>query len=533
MVGPRPSRSVNSPAGVSPATVSLPKDKQKLVTKPRDAPVIRPTPKNAKPTSSGQLAREPQVQTSSTRDFADFIRTTGPDKGHNASPPLLDARSTQSLRSMANSHSSGADRKSSLAGVANGKHSGGLENVPPMPSMPSGATPASNSSTSQPKTPSHLHARAASGAGDNGTTDLIDFIRNGPKEQGGKRIPRNVAPFRNTMDSDEMNFSEQTQPPSSSTNAQRTPGLSLQTGLRPDTGGSASVTSLSASARSSTKSQARLLPNGSNSNNATLATTQPAYSAQPGRLNVTGTAGKAPVEGVERKRHRNKDPYYIEDSEDDDLLTALPQDRRPEESLIDFLRNSEPPADNAPKPLAAAGQAQARAMVSKARANSVNSLRAATASTQQPTSTSLSPITPHSPFTTHTPMNAADQTPDSRSIAPSVMSTTSNTTMRPAHITSEVSSPGSVPRNPNRAKMQVRDAGVPRKSPRIGAYENASSGTGDLADFLRNSGPPEPLRPKAAITDSAPAPVLGRTGERAEKKSGMKFWKKKTYLDMP
>jgi len=66
------------------------------------------------------------------------------------------------------------------------------------------------------------------------------------------------------------------------------------------------------------------------------------------------SAGGGPV----RKQRRVKDPYAIDsDSDEDDTLTALPAGRAPprparDESLADFLRNTEPPAANGPAPLA-------------------------------------------------------------------------------------------------------------------------------------------------------------------------------------
>ncbi|KAG9703141.1 hypothetical protein KCU73_g18216, partial [Aureobasidium melanogenum] len=110
----------------------------------------------------------------------------------------------------------------------------------------------------------------------------------------------------------------------------------------------------------------------------------------------------------------------------------------------------------------------------------------------------------------------------------SVRSNTSTTAVRPAHITSQISS-GSIPRS-NRPKMEVRSAGVIRNA-RLDPFH--SSGTSDLADFLMSSGPPEPVqRP-------APSPAVGKNGkpEKAEKKKS-KFWQrsssaKNTYVDMP
>ena len=69
------------------------------------------------------------------------------------------------------------------------------ENIPPVPKMPSDSMRASKGPP--------LQARSATGAA-SGNKDLINFIRDGPEEQGSHRISRSVAPFRNTMDSDQF-----------------------------------------------------------------------------------------------------------------------------------------------------------------------------------------------------------------------------------------------------------------------------------------------------------------------------------------
>jgi len=96
-------------------------------------------------------------------------------------------------------------------------------------------------------------------------------------------------------------------------------------------------------------------PNGHTStttSTSTTRTTQPAFSGQQTRLQHSTL--QPPGSGPIRKQRRIKDPYAIDsDDDDEDTLTALPNGRptRAEESLQDFLRNSEPPTQNAPQPL--------------------------------------------------------------------------------------------------------------------------------------------------------------------------------------
>jgi len=223
----------------------------------------RPQPMNTNARKNGLMPREPRVVTDHMRDFADYLRSTAPANELQATP------------------------------------------APLAPGQPA---PKQATSAPKPRTGSRMQARDPDVKG-NTSSDLIDFIRRGPP--GAKnvehRIPRTVAPFRTTMDSDDFN--------------DYTPGV---TSPRQSTSGVSSTGPRS--------------------------TSRPTNSAQPPREQG---AGGGPV----RKQRRVKDPYAIDsDSDDDDTLTALPAGRaaRParDESLADFLRNTEPPAANGPAPLA-------------------------------------------------------------------------------------------------------------------------------------------------------------------------------------
>lgn len=539
------------------------------------------------------------MQTQSTRDFADFIRSTGPDKEPDTFVPLLASRSSASLRSLAVSQASaqspaGSIRRPSAVSLSGSRMES--ENIPPMPAMSDSARknastaagrspmigagqspslgsigygkspslgPGKSPSIGPGKSPSIGYGRSPSigygkspalGPGKSpsigpGTSpslgsrngslvpreangspsigsggDLIDFIRSGPEQPGERRIPKTIAPFHGTADHDAMM------------------GASNDSSMAPSRiNGSSSFSSVADSRtesmrdsnRDSTNSNSALLPNvGQN----WPQTVQPAYPPQPtqaSKLNVPG--GRSPAFGVERKRHRNKDPYPIDDSEDEDFLTALPRDKRSDSSLVDFLRQNEPPANNAPAPLAVSGTVQARAMMNKARATSVNSLRTATtpkesppADSKAPVLSSMSPISPMSP--TQIPSSGGTRSSYDPSVA-SVDTSTSNATMRPAHIMSRVSSGENIPQvrrpNANKPKMEVRSAGNTQTA-RLAALETTS--TNDLADFLKSSGPPD-----ESMGGGAPSPVVGLKGSRLDKKksSGGKFWKKKTYTDLP
>ena len=246
---------------------------------------------NTSSRKNGLMPREPRVVTDQMRDFADWMRSTGPSTPQQATPLAL------------------------------------------APSAISATHQASNvatNPTSKPRNVSRLQPREPDTRGST-SSDLIDFIRQGPPRStnGQHRIPRTVAPFRNTMDSDDFNDY-------SASSSARQP------------------------ANGATPTPPQAAPNGhTNNTNTTTATTttttQPAFSGQQTRLQHSTL--QPPGGGPVRKQRRIKDPYAIDsDDDDEDTLTALPNGRpaRAEESLEDFLRNTEPPAQNAPQPLISA-----------------------------------------------------------------------------------------------------------------------------------------------------------------------------------
>ncbi|CAK1357045.1 unnamed protein product [Cercospora beticola] len=298
---------------------------------------------------SGLMAREPQVLTESTRDFADFIRSTGPDREPELRP-LLSNRSTTSLQLLRDAHSSGSRSQSPAPSRARSMSRSNIEaeDLPPVPVVPP-PMPAGN------RVRSNMQPRAPTQTAEDGTAELIDFIRNGPMssgitESGDKRqhrISRSVAPFRTTMDSDQMQEWGERYTPQ--------PDLKINTSMGgPINNSSArSVPSSHNSFRNSATSRSALLQNSAGT---TQDVTQPAYGDQPPRLTTViprsvQQAFPTPTEGTGKTRYRNKDPYAIDfddlDDDDDDFFTALPKGRqREQESLIDFLRNSEPPETN-------------------------------------------------------------------------------------------------------------------------------------------------------------------------------------------
>jgi hypothetical protein len=235
----------------------------------------RPEPMNTNTRKSGFLPREPRVMTDDTRDFADFMRSTKPT----AEPTLVPLVRTQ-------------------ASDPN------LNKAKPQTAQPP-----------RPFSRQKLVPREPDIKG-GGSGDLIDFIREGPPSthgQGEHRIPRTVAPFRSTADSDDL----------------KDLGSFIQTGTTP-TG-------------SMTSKTARM----TGANTASL----------PQNTRAGPPSSGSGMPPIVRKSRRVKDPYAIDSDDEDDYLTSLPPSRsqQQEESLADFLKNNEPPKANAPAPVISMG----------------------------------------------------------------------------------------------------------------------------------------------------------------------------------
>jgi hypothetical protein len=411
-----------------------------------------PTAAQHKPSPSRKvvtrpLARDPKIESESMRDFADFIRSTGPTPGQEK-PVQPFVNISGNGQKSGNQSTSSLGRKMSMSkqsGTANGSATRARPNM-------------------EPRSPAGLST---------GNGDLIDFIRQGPPDanHGQPRIPRNVAPFRTTVDSDQFET------------------MLGGHGNVESAYGSAASTLESKDSTQTINSRTGLIPSPS--------VVQPAYSNTPQQL--TGSMSGPDEPHITRTRRRVKDPYAIDlsdededEDEDEDQLTALPtptnqqppqaqrqaqpppsrQQPPRQESLMDFLNGMEPPSTSKPQPF----------MLSE---ETIAAARARAAASSNPSLSSTS--------TTRNTNNPANS-----SAAPPFGSISS-------------SSGGShKPRLQARAPASAGDV-------RSGASRTATS---DLADFLKNSGPPE-LPPM-------------QQGKKEEEKKSKRFWRRgKTYGDLP
>ena len=351
------------------------------------------------------VPRDARVEGENIRDFADFIRSTGPDGGK----------------------LSGSSGSTPIATTTNGSFSGPSTHKPIVPSpQPSRISSIRNKPRLQARDPTIRNDESS---------DLIDFIRQGPPaEKGGShRIPRTVAPFRSTMDSDEIQ--------------------SLGHGRARDANSLASTQGSfkAKSIQSSVNSRTGLLESGR----------QAAKAPMADKRSFRGEEHGAPV----RKQRRVRDPYAIDsdDEENDDDHSTTPKQTRNEESLIDFLNSAPPPQANNSPPRLAIPKSAVKAM--KTRANSERS-RFGFGGSGGSSAGRSRPLIPA------TVTGGSDYNNDSRSY--------------------NSSSPQSFEM---RAERQ-RNGGVEgrariRKNMTARAAREDDMDVRGLADFLRNSGPPD------------------------------------------
>lgn len=372
-------------------------------------------------------ARDARAPRESMLDFADFIRSTG--------PPGADIRANGS-----SSRSSNTAR--SITGL-----------------------PVTSSPTSEGRRGPKLQARDAVVNTASESSELIDFIRQGPPNANGNdhRIPRTVAPFRNTQDSDYMTSAV---------------GGKAIDAIIPDVRTSQGSTNITeASATSSMNSQSALL-NKSNR--------QQLYAG-----NSFGEDDMMP----KRTRRRVYDPYALdssdEDGDDDFGFGGNPKSQpQREESLIDFLNNCPPPSEpSTPRVVPPKKKSSAPNLIARLRSgsssgqNGTNHGRKGSGmSENRSLSSRLGPKVTHTPIMVP---NAMDR------YGPSMRSSNSPRT----------ASYGRVPMK----KFEPREASLSR------------SQTADLASFLRDSQPPPAVATFPSQPEDKSSSGFSRMFERRKK----------------
>ncbi|KJR81840.1 uncharacterized protein SPSK_00660 [Sporothrix schenckii 1099-18] len=409
----------------------------------------------------GPQAREARVPRESLADFAEFIRGTGPAGGSVVTPP---SRSSTMNGSVSNAtralHSTAGMSKTSIE---------------------------SGRASTVSNRPRYQAREAVVDKDDN--SDLIDFIRRGPPSaMGGSnnpRIPRTVAPFRTTMDSDQMSGA--------------VGGRAIDANL-PNLRYSAASTSVT---ESSMGSSAGLLKKDKQPS--------PRIGASQSANNIFDGPDAMPM--PKRKTRRVKDPYAIDLSDEDDefdaVLPASGSGRRPapaakEESLLDFLNSVPPPADAEPvlfdipqtrsrqPPPVPKKKASAPSLMSRfVRNNSVSG----NSSSRGPGSSSGS-YSGFGGFDSRSLISRAGSTMTGRSRNHIPIQVNIPPGLDKYGTTSSAAAPQSGMNGGSHPAAASSGSGrVPMKKfePRE-AQPTASRATQDLADFFRNSGPPQSFR---------------------------------------
>ncbi|KAI9780893.1 MAG: hypothetical protein M1816_002639 [Peltula sp. TS41687] len=277
--------------------------------------ISRPAGAPSKPRPGVPIARDGRAEWTSTRDFAEFIRTTGPDKVSDIMPGTLPSRS--------DSVPSKLDRSRSVGGPLHPVRSRSRQtSAAAQPSIAESKSDSSRSSKIQ-KPRVRLQARDAVVSQGDDSSALVDFIRQGPpglRNEQESSIAQVIAPFNSPPDP--------------------TPGFS-RARVRDVT----STISTASTYVGSSRSQAQSVHS---------------YNSQTALLESRGVMGEATRSEngppIQRRRHHVRDPYAIDsdsEEEEDGGIESRPRAKPGrEESLMDFLRNVPPPSEQATLPSA-------------------------------------------------------------------------------------------------------------------------------------------------------------------------------------
>ncbi|OTB09228.1 hypothetical protein M426DRAFT_316517 [Hypoxylon sp. CI-4A] len=396
-------------------------------------------------------AREARIPRESLQDFADFIRSTGPPGD----------QSTQYNR---------ANMSARMA---------------PSVAVPGhvGKSPSVDSRRTNTTMRSNHQARDAAVNPASENSDLIDFIRRGPPNNNGNnpRIPRHVAPFRTTMDSDQMQMTG------------AVGGKAIDAVLPTIRNSETSTNFTETSAPSSMNSQSALL-------------------SKANKVQQQYTTNNFDDDDMMPKRtqRRVRDPYAIDFSDDDDIddldMTPKPKPKpKKEESLIDFLNNYAPPPEPKPEPVPIPKKkSSAPNLIARLRSggNSISK------SSSGPNSKGINPTDSRS--LSSRAGTSKGYTPIVIPQAPSVPSVPS--------VPSGAGNFGSGARQPPPVAPSGPSGRVPMKrfEPRDAASgASRTSGTSDLASFLRDSEPPpQPVQSPPSATETKSSGFAGIFGRR-------------------
>lgn len=414
-------------------------------------------------------ARDPRPVAESVREFAEFIRSTGP---------------TSSTLVSRTQHHGGLQRRATSASVTSSRRADTPTSISQRPTTKGSETR---------KTGPRLQARPAVTNEGNQTSDLIDFIREGPPTTGTHRIPRHVAPFRTTMDSDELQSLD---------TARITKDL-----VKQDSTVSTQNSSTQANSLYSSNSRSGLLEPANASSASTLSSLK-SKAARPTAVTLKAFGGNSDV--APRTFRRVRDPYAI-DSDDEDFDDSRSKIPKEEESLIDFLRSVPPPPGNDRPPLPFS--INIRPPKSAGRSSSI----ASSMKSRLKRDPSLDNVPHHKPSFSSLRSRTSNYTNvDSitvASIPSSSMSGSTLTTKSPFESYAVARSGYSEHVSRQRNGGGTSRAHIPSNS---GYISHRETETGSLADFFRNTEPPpsEGVRSPSMLSGSSSKDSSGNSFTR-------------------
>lgn len=390
-------------------------------------------------------ARDARIENDNIRDFADFIRSTGPEQ-------------VKTLPRVPEKTASGSRPTTAVNGTRSSPKGPVPTNPRTLVKAPPGLNPIIAPLISENKAlkkgGTRLQAREPTISRNDETSDLIDFIRQGPpaeRNDGKHRIPRTVAPFRNTLDSDDM---------------------------QPLGNGKSKDANSVATTHSSVHSRTGLLD--SSNRQKSRAVPSPPAGHRPSRFNE-------PAQPSGRKQRRVRDPYAVSDSDEEDDASHTPTGQNQEESLLDFLNSVPPPEANVePPPLDVRPKGLQRKTSASMRSRFSRSASSSTSTRPTPTTKGISQVKSN----TSTPITGYRGNSSSARIQEEP-SYPGQQTHSEAHSYTSLS-PGQSA-NMGRPRNEISKPVAKRIQARPAARNDMDS-MRDLADFLKNSGPPEPVR---------------------------------------
>ncbi|KAL8904217.1 MAG: hypothetical protein Q9171_007131 [Xanthocarpia ochracea] len=433
--------------------------------------------------------RDAQLDTETTRDFADFIRSTGPEKVFGT---ISTERAVTPSAGKPRPNKAMSPDQRSTSTISTGrkitKSNPSLSRSPPPPvahNPPSIRTALKLQAREATYEPTH-------------NEDLLDFLKQGPADDRGiekRPVPGPVA-------------SVVPQNPRVPTNLRERLSDNTQSSVA-----STQNSALTDKSIRSTNSRTGLL----DSSRGSLGNSPP-LSQRPARFDEPSQ--------VVRKQRRVKDPYAINTDSEDDIQPRTPKPHRQEESLIEFLKSTPPlgepkpivPSafDDIPNPIIRSNKDNKKSPQMYNQRNARTGAAPGIGSANKTQNSNQQP--PRGRSTNTAPSAQPPQLPplNSREISPQIITTftsSSSSTTVPASslrngattlaLTSSTTSSSNTSR-------KVKPAGTARSD-----RPEDSRGMGDLADFLRNSEPPTPV----------PKEVMGRNDGMEEKEGdGKGIW---------